>query len=682
MTDFFLLKCSNLKQKIRTNSKKLFYPCLPRPQISDKKLLNQAKERFSCVRDLASFIKKKTPPIFGLNPDQVHIIKKNNPAAIENTILSADKIRKHIFDLLGYSNLQLDDKISWHSDPRFKDKSWSGYYLNIECLNLDEPTDMRIAWELSRFCHAITLGKAYRYTKNEKYAREFTAQLEDWLTQNPPQWGINWICTMEIALRAVNLIWAYYFFLDTDNFSLNLQTKLIKSLIQHAQHIESNLEGTPYGIYSNHYISNGLGLFVLGLFLSDFKMGDRWLSQGLDILWREAQKQIYPDGPDYEQSIDYHGQVLSFYLLAIVLCRKNGIEIPVVILKRIEKMLEFTLSYTRQDGSVPMIGDADSGKLWTVGDNTHLACLAVGTVIFSRADFSVPLAGKFSESALWLLGTEGLGEYNLLINKSSFSQPGSRGFKQAGFYIMRHNDLHMSIHCSKYGAHGHNDLLSIDLSAFGSQLLADPGAYTYTGSYKWKNYFRSNFSHNIVRVDEADIHPLSRDTIWSIKGENKYKLNKWVSKDEYDFFDGEHYCYHRLGQKVTHRRRILFDKMEGFFIIYDSITGMGEHKLELIFNLAPIIKVELSADKSASCRADDKTGLLIIQYKPKELTSKLTEGWFSPVYGKKIPTQKIIYSKMSALPADFFTILYPYQGAPDKSIVKLRQQAKAAWDNK
>ncbi len=122
-----------------------------------------------------------------------------------------------------------------------------------------------------------------------------------------------------------------------------------------------------------------------------------------------------------------------------------------------------------------------------------------------------------------MLGVEGMRAYENLTPNTKQTLA-SKAYNKAGFYIMRNNDLHLVIHCSKYGLHGHNDILSVDLFAHGQHLIADPGTYTYSGSYEWRNYFRSTFSHNTIRVDEQEFHPLSQQTIWKIEGENKYRL--------------------------------------------------------------------------------------------------------------------------------------------------------------
>ncbi len=676
--DLIRLKRANLLKKLRLGLKKLYRPQRPPASISDKQLLKLAQPAARSCQAIIERLKQRDEPLFLPDHRRQHIyvelIRQHYPTSIPATIARADQICKHVFDLLGYQKLQFPEKINWNSDPR-SDVSWKGYYLNIDCLNLDDASDMRIPWELSRFQHFIVLGRAYWYTKAEKYAREFVNQLQSWWAANPSEWGINWICTMEVALRSISWIQAYYFFLDSPSFTQDIQIRFIKSLIQHGRHILGNLEGNPYGKYGNHYITNGLGLFCLGLFLADFKMGHKWTTKGLDILWHETEKQIYSDGVDYEQSIDYQRQVLEFLLLVIMLCRNNNISVPAHIKQRVEKMLEFSLSYTRSDGSVPMIGDADNGWLWSQAGNGHSACLAAGAVLFDKPGLK-PTSG-LPEASCWLLGTDSLKAYDSLSVKGE-TPIESKAFSQGGFYIMRHEDLQMVLHCSKYGLHGHNDLLSLDLFAHGQHFIADPGTYNYTGSYEWRNYFRSTYSHNTIRIDEQEFHPLSKDTIWQVAAENKYKVINWTSTPEYDFFDAEHYCYHRLVEKITHRRQVLFVKQAGYFIINDILNGPGRHKVELIFNLAPI-QVALSPTGTLKCQNANGAYMLIIPDSQHQLEAKLTDAWISYVYGVKTPTKKLVYSKDTTFPNSLFTIIYPGKRAPAMEPETIKETACKAW---
>jgi hypothetical protein len=251
----------------------------------------------------------------------------------------------------------------------------------------------------------------------EKYAREFVNQISDWIDANPVELGVNWSCTMDVAIRAVNWIWGYNFFCNSPSLTNEFKLKLFKSLYLHGRHIVNNLE---FGqIRGNHYLSDIAGLVYLGIFFHETKEGKKWLKKGLSALEEEMKFQVYPDGVGFECSISYHRLVAELFISTTLLCRKNGITFPEWYMTRLERMIEFVMYYTKPDGTAPQIGDNDDGRLhilsnygnWNRLDHRYL--LSVGAVLFKRSDFK-EAAGECQEEAFWLVGVEGLSVYKAL----------------------------------------------------------------------------------------------------------------------------------------------------------------------------------------------------------------------------------------------------------------------------
>ena len=51
------------------------------------------------------------------------------------------------------------------------------------------------------------------------------------------------------------------------------------------------------------------------------------------------------------------------------------------------------------------------------------------------------------------------------------------------------------------GFHGHEDKLSIEVSAYGTPLLVDAGTYTYNERDPYRDHFVSSHAHNTVVID-------------------------------------------------------------------------------------------------------------------------------------------------------------------------------------
>ena len=219
---------------------------------------------------------------------------------------------------------------------------------------------------------------------------------------------------MDVAIRAVNWIWGYYFFCGSQSLTQEFKLKFVKSLYLHGRHILNNLE---FGqIRGNHYLSDIAGLVYLGIFFRDTIEGKKWLEKGVSALKEEMEFQVYPDGVDFEGSISYHRLVTELFLSSTLLCHKNGITFPGWYMTRLERMIEFVMFYTKPDGTAPQIGDNDDGRLHILSDYgnwnrlDHRYLLSVGAVMFERGEFKAA-AGVFPEEAFWLVGAEGLNSF-------------------------------------------------------------------------------------------------------------------------------------------------------------------------------------------------------------------------------------------------------------------------------
>lgn len=660
-------------------------------RLSDKNLL-----RAVGLRTVDELLGRELPPFFfePNNRDEITgTVKKEYPASIKETINDADEICRHRFDLLGSGKKELDKEIDWHLD--FKSGfRWDPktYYLgsskHVECyLSQGLYADVKVPWELSRCQHLATLGKAYWYAHEEKYAREFVSQIEGWITQNPVEFGVNWTCTMDVAIRAVNWIWGYYFLCHSESLTREFRVGFHKSLLEHGRHIINNLEYDA--VRGNHYLSDIVGLVYLGVFFPESKEGKRWLKKGRSALEEEMGLQVYPEGVDFESSISYHRLVTELFLSATLLCLKNNIAFPEWYLERLAGMVEFIMHYTKPDGTAPQIGDNDDGRLhilanygsWNRTDHRYL--LAIGAAWFERADFK-QAAGEFHEEAFWLLGGEGLGKFN--------GQPEpklplkSRDFSQAGFYIMRWDNLYMIVDCLKADAraptgHRHNSRLSFELFAYDKSFIIDPGAYIYTADKEMRNLFRSTGYHSSLVVDGEEQGRFDEDELFSMGLDASVKVNRWQQNNTQDYLDAEHSGYGRLENPVTHRRLILFNKVGGYWLIRDALSGRGEHQFDLYFHFAPL---KAGIDRQSPLVVKTETAganlaIIPLEGEDENISVELLEGWVSSGYGVREKAPVVKYSKRGTVPTSFCFAVYPYiMGVSTEKIIKELKGANIA----
>jgi hypothetical protein len=385
--------------------------------ISKIELSKCLKEDKSLHDFLLDFRSREKPLFFidGINRE----LPKEILTRSEEGVKDADEICAHNFDLLGSGKTKLGEEIDWHLDFKNGERWNPRVFYTDTVIVKGNGSDIKVPWELSRFQHLPTLGKAYWFTGDEKHAREFVDEIKDWMERNPPQYGVNWTNTMEVAIRAVNWIWGYYFFKDSQEVTDEFLLKSFKSLFIHGKHIMENLERSWRGINANHYLSDIVGLVYLGVMFPEFKEARKWREFGIKELVNGMKKQVYHDGVDFEGSISYHRLVAELFLSTTLLCLKNGITFPEWYMNRLERMVEFVMYYTKPDGTAPQIGDNDDGRLhilsnygnWSRLDHRYL--LSIGAVLFKRGDFKAA-AGEFHEEAFWLVGAEGLNIYKAI----------------------------------------------------------------------------------------------------------------------------------------------------------------------------------------------------------------------------------------------------------------------------
>lgn len=502
--------------------------------------------------------------LYYVDKKEQYKLEARDISTIDKTTISANKICNHEFNLLGSGGKCLGEKLPWHEDFKSAFKWNNKFYKDIKVIDLFNDADVKAPWELSRFQHVFSLGKAYLLTNDEKYVLEFKEEVEDWLDKNPIEMSVNWTCTMDVAIRAVNWICGYSFFKSSGIIDDKFWNQFNKSLYLHGRFIYKNLEnqGQHNG---NHYLSDLCGLLWLGIYFGNFIVRDNenknnpedWLKFGILELESEMKKEINDDGTDYEASTSYHKLVTEIFLLSAILCNKNYIYFSKKYMQRLEKMCEFIMNITKPNGLSPIIGDADDGRLliisnygnWNRRDFRHI--LAVAGEYFNRDDFRY-IGKDYKEDVLWIMGS-----FKEIENKPILS---SKAYEMGGYYILRNKRIYCIIRCGElscrgYGGHSHNDQLSIELNVDGEDFIIDPGTYVYTSDYKMRNTFRSTKYHNTLSIGKLEQNCFYQYDLFYMREETFSECKSFCE----DRFCGQHYGYvNKCG--VVHERTVEIDQ--------------------------------------------------------------------------------------------------------------------------
>jgi Heparinase II/III N-terminus/Heparinase II/III-like protein len=524
--------------------------------------------------------------------------RTNFPAQAAELIASADRIvADHYWTLLGFDEKCFGEQIQWARDP-LSGYLWPLDYHGDLKLMRDDGSDVRVLWELNRLGHIVTLARAYFVTNDERYSMEFFSQVQSWDEQNPYGRGANWTCAMEVALRAMNLVTAFHVFRHSPHFDHDSVSRLLRLFQQHGDYIYSHPEFSHIAT-SNHYLSDLGGLLWLGYFLPEFRDGENWGDGGHAGMLREMEKQVLADGADFEASTGYHRFVLELFLYSFLFSHLNEAEIKQSYWDKLHQMLIYVRSYLRPDGFAPLIGDTDSGQVLPIRHrraDDHAYLLALGAVVFK--DPGLKLAGvEPPEELFWILGEAGVKAFREISSSTVYAR--SQAFPDAGTYVMRDGDLYLCFNASGAGingrgSHGHNDALSIEVSAAGRSFIVDPGIYVYSADLGKRHEFRSTAYHSTVKIDGIEQNTTDLNMPFVIGNEANPRVLEWKTSDDFDKVVAEHYGYLRLRPPVTHRRSVTFNKRERCWLIDDEFFGDGEHVYEVRFHFAAGLNVRVS----------------------------------------------------------------------------------------
>jgi len=576
------------------------------------------------------------------------------PEATRAIVAAADRARRHEFDLLGSGIIKLGPSLPWHRD--FKTgREWPlDYAPRLEYYELDRPTDVKVPWELSRCQHFTALGQAYWLSADERYPQEFVAEVTDWIAHNPWSYGVNWACAMDVALRAVNWIWGFYFMSGSAACTTSrFRGAFLRALYLHGEYIATHIERSD--VNGNHYLCDGVGLVFVGTFFRETRKGQRWLALGKRILVEEIFNQTSDDGVDFEKSTAYHRLVLEAFLTSYSLLQQHGEAVPGACLERLERMVEFVEAYVKPDGGAPLIGDADDGRIQKLGTqsiNDHRYLLSTGAAIFARGDFK-RAAGQFWDESFWLLGPKAAAAFDAIAPTDT--APASKAFPDGGFYVLRSEQAHVIVDCGEVGmngrgGHGHNDILGLEVWLNGHDVITDCGAYLYTASREWRNKFRSTAFHNVVQIDDEELNRfISPDNLWQLRDDARPRDVMWRWAPRLDYFRGGHTGYERLDPPVAVTREVALLKGGPDILVRDTLDGTGQHQLTWRFHIALAASANIEGnDVRVSIRGRDTW--LQVSDELNRLTVSIEEGWVSPSYGVRAPTQVVVWRGHVELP--------------------------------
>lgn len=573
-----------------------------------------------------------------------------------STRAAAERALAREFDLLGSGPFRPVDPdrptpqggpapIDWHLDPvrgvRFPGAAPVARWA--EATRALPRADIKYPWELARCQHFMALAQAWLLDGERRFADAIVEQIADFREANPPGFGPNWVCAMDVAIRAAN--WALALRLAPPPPG-PAADRAREALIEQAAFVRDNLED-KYEVTSNHYLANLLGLSVVGAALADDPRGRAWRGFARAAIRKEMDVQVLPDGADFESSVPYHRLVCEMFAAAACQDRFEGAP-DSGFEARLEAMFDYHASMLRPDGRMVQIGDADDGRLvvatWDARDpqdGRHL--LGPARFLFPTRFADWPLrAEELWEAAWW-----GFDIGHAAPDAPAPPPPVARDFADAGHGVFRAGGDYLAISngpvgTKGFGNHKHCDQLSFEFHLEGVALIADPGSFAYTGDPEARNAFRATAAHSTARVDGLEQNEFRPEWLFRMFAGAPPERAEFQATDELWRWRGAHAGYARLSDPVRHAREFRFVRRARALFVRDEFDAQEAHALAWRFALAPAVRVW---SVNGACAFLAAGGRLFVLASLDGLAAEAGPGiGYSPSYGVRLPASRVDFA--------------------------------------
>lgn len=504
--------------------------------------------------------------------------------------------------------------------------------------------DNELRWQLHRHKWFTPMGKAYRLSGNEKYAKEWILQFHDWIKKNPlveipkemyelqdeaegeaENIRFAWR-PLEASHRLQDQINQFTLFISSASFTPEFLTEFLANYHRHAVHIIRN-----YSKEGNHLLFEAQRILYAGAFFPEFKDAAEWRKSGIDILNREIKKQVYPDGGQYELDLHYHPACINIFCKALRMADVNGFreEFPDSYARTVESMIVFYMNLCYPDYTNPCFSDAKRGNPKTEQENYK-----EWLKLFPENEQIRYFATE---------GKEGKAPSNL-----------SKGFPNSGFFAFRNGwEKDATVMVIKAGPkgewHSQPDNGTFELWVNGKNLFPDSGSYVYEGSEevtRLRNWFRRTASHNTLTLDGKNLE--NRNSI----------TKKWQPEGDVQILVTENQSY----KDFTHKRSFYF--VEGkYFVILDEVSGKATGTVNVNYQLCDG-KIAINTEHLTLNTLFEGSNQVKMQcIAPEGTVLKEEEGWYSIAYRQRTPRTAISLNteKKGEKTLRYLTVIVPYQ---------------------
>lgn len=506
--------------------------------------------------------------------------------------------------------------IDWARDYKHGFSAPKVFYGKLNYRDEKQVGDIKYTWELNR--HQFLAGWALEYqrTRDERVACDVVDVIGSWVKENPKYIGVNWMSSLELALRILS--WGIALDLCRNSAAVqDARSWIAASVGEQAEYIRQTLSRFSSG--NNHLMGELTGLLAAAVFFPEIQYSNELAQYAREAICEQAMAQNAPDGVNREQAIYYHHYTLEYLLTAMALLERRHDAMPASVRELVKRMLSFVDAMVDGRGVPLETGDRDDGCVTGLnagsGIGVYESLLWSGWRVF-REERLLQHAVQIAQAR----GAEPGIDPRTAYWHGSEDVPAGIGvpagwrwvFPQGGYYISRQDGLGVMFKAGPFtypsiGAHAHCDQLSVCCVVSRSdvdhgaeaEVLADSGTYCYHTHDVWRRYFRGTSAHNTVRVDGLDQAEYGGPFLWTTHADAELRVEH-QSKTGFAVC-GKHCGYMRLKDPVSHMRRVQCETEAGgecVLHVLDHLESDEEHVYELFWNFGPKVSLLENAEKA------------------------------------------------------------------------------------
>ena len=510
--------------------------------------------------------------------------------------------------------------------------------------------DNELRWQLHRHKWFTPMGKAYRISGDEKYAKEWVHQYMDWVQKNPlvnmKQEEFELVSAGEVKEDADNVYFAwrqlevsnrlqdqtcqFLLFCSASAFTPEFLTEFIVNYHRHGAHLLKN-----YSAEGNHLLFEAQRMVYAGVFFPELKDAAIWRESGINILNREIKKQVYNDGGQYELDPHYHLAAINIFCKALRMADCNGFrnEFPSEYLDTVKNMIAFYANICFPDYTNPCFSDAKLGDY-----QAELANYRDWLALFPDCDWIRYYATEGREGA----------PFPYL----------SHGALTSGFFTFRNGwKKDATVMVVKAGPKGEwhcqPDNGTFEMWFNGKNLFPDSGSYVYAGEgevMEQRNWHRQTCVHNTVTLNNKNLD----------QTESVTKL--WQPEGNVQILVTENPSYKNL----KHRRSVFFVD-NSYFVIVDEMVGSQKGSINLHYQMPKGEIANSREDMTFVTQFEEGSNMKLQCFGPEGMTMKKEPGWCSTAYRKRYKRMNVSFNvkKDSEDAVRYITVICPIKNSAD-----------------